>query len=53
MANKNTKQKRKLNPTVRQTRLSHTDSPKIARQSSLTGKGPTIREQMAMLPHYK
>jgi hypothetical protein len=53
MANKSTKRNRKLNPSTHQTRLSHVGQPKVARESALTGKGPTIREQMAMLPHYK
>lgn len=48
MANKSTKQKRKLNPTTHQTRLSHTGSPKVARESSATGKGMTLKEQSDM-----
>ena len=51
MANKNTKRNRKLNPTVRQQRKSQ--KAKVAAQSSATGQGPTIREQMDMLANYK
>ena len=51
MANKNTKQKRKLNPQVRQERKS--TKAKVAAESSATGQGPSVRDQMAMLPNYK
>ena len=51
MANKNTKRKNKLNPQVRQERKS--TKAKVAAESSATGQGPSVRDQMAMLPHYK
>lgn len=48
MANKNTKQKRKLNPTVTQPRLSKR-AKVAAKEQTGDMRGPTIMEQMELL----